>query len=85
MTLHEILDRYPIQSSLPWMRHEDNTFSIDASDFQSVPDTEPLPDPWGRPIPLYTGIVRDREGEIQYWNYQTTLAGNPITLIVFND
>ena len=46
-------------------------------------------DPWGRPIQAkgfkLLGKDVDRDGDVQRWRLQTTVAGKPVQLTIFND
>jgi len=81
MTFNEILFKYPVKNPA-WRNHEGTeVFTKWDSDNGGT-----NLDPWNRPMPWEpVKIERDREGEIQCWHYVTTVAGTPVTLVVYND
>jgi hypothetical protein len=85
MTLNEALERYPIRSKHHWCRYNEADGSVRFSTFISDFGRAYPFDPWNRGLPCNPEVERDAEGEVQCWNYVTTLAGNPVKLTIFND
>jgi len=77
----EIVARHPIRN-LAWdFDAESGHFVTERSDL----GLNPL-DPWNRPIPTATmNPLRDREGEVYAMQGTTTVGGEQVTLLIFND
>ena len=76
-----IVAKYPI-SNLAWdFNASTGNFVTERSDLGLTPL-----DPWNRPIP--TGRLtplRDREGEVYATSGTTTIEGEVVSLLIFND
>ena len=74
-----LLAKYPIRNTEDgWMATGD-VIHTEASQTQGGRE-----DPWGRPMPPMKAS-RDEEGDIMFWEGQTTVVGVPVKLKVFND
>jgi hypothetical protein len=74
------LIRYP-QRNQEWLQHADGSFSTEAS----TNDANGGKDPWNRQLLAIGEPQRDGEGEVTHWIGYTTVAGELVTLIIFND
>ena len=64
-----------------WMRHEDNSFSVE----DSTLDANGRKDPWSRELPSNFRAHRDRDNDITHWTGSTTIAGKVVRLTIWND
>jgi hypothetical protein len=76
-----VVDQFSIRNDKWNFNTETSTFVTDRSDLGLTPL-----DPWNRPILANKMIpLRDREGEVYAMQGTTTVAGNSVTLLIFND
>lgn len=72
----------PAVRNQSWCKHEDGTFSAEASDLDCNGNT----DPWNRPLNLLNKKEhRDADRDVIHWTGTTTIAGVPVKLIIWND
>lgn len=74
-----LLTKYPIKNNR-WHRYLEH-FSAEMSDM-----TPSILDPWNRPFPSQTPLChKDDECDILMWEYYTTVEGDRVKCIIFND
>ena len=78
--MKELQKKYPIRNTLWNYISETDSFVIEMSVFQHSNKL----DPWFRWMPKMDEVV-DNEGEVVAWKCSTTVEGNPIKLVIFND
>jgi len=77
----ETLLKYPQRYDV-WMFHEkDRSFSAEASTL----DGNGRKDPWNRELPDNFVAHRDRDNDITHWTGHTTVAGDRVSLTIWND
>ena len=75
--LGEVIRQYPIRN-LAW-NATGGCFYAEDSDLQTILD------PWNRKFPHAPEKQYNRDGDLAFWNYTTTVAGQPVVCKIFND
>lgn len=81
MTIAQLIEKYPVRNEI-WMAHDDGSFSAEDS---TLSGNNARTDPWNRPLPSTYQTNKNREHEITHWTFKTTVAGQSITLTIWND
>jgi hypothetical protein len=86
VNINELIKKYPIrvnQWKTLWLVG-DCSFTSEISDFGPGKHINDIKDPWNRTFKNISVIVDD-ENELVRWDCYTTIEGEPVKCIVFND
>jgi len=90
----ELICKYPLKNSAWTVTDADKAvIYADASDLGLRPGVSPfaagknghLLDPWKRKFPHPPMRQSNEDGDIQFWVFETTVAGFPVRCKIFND